>query len=217
MKLNTRTLVSLALLVGIGVVVFGAVYGIWGSVGNHEQQANACKGSQILAKRLEGLNNGQVAAFIIGDEAKPLGELTFKDENGVAGSLEDYRGKTVLLNLWATWCAPCREEMPALDALQQAMGGDEFEVLPISVDLGDDVKPKNFYRETGIKSLPFRHDGTMSVFNDLKKMSLAVGMPVTILVDGEGCALGAMNGPADWASEDAKAMIRAVLGKSEAS
>ena len=213
-KFSTRTLVSLALLFGVGVIVLGGVYGIWGSVGNQDQQVNACSGSQSLAENLEGLNTGQVAAFVIADTPKQLGALAFKDENGVAGSLEDYRGKTVLLNLWATWCAPCREEMPALDALQEAMGGPEFEVLPVSVDLGDDVKPKRFYEETEIKALPFRHDGTMSIFNDLKKMSLAVGMPVTLLVDGEGCALGSMNGPADWASEDAKTMINAVVNAS---
>jgi hypothetical protein len=84
--------------------------------------------------------------------------------------------------------------------------------LPVSVDLGDDAKPKKFYADTGIRSLPFRHDGTMAVFNDLKKMSLAVGMPVTLLVDGKGCALGSINGPADWASDDATKMIGAVLG-----
>lgn len=210
-KLNTRTLVGLAVLIGIGVVVFGGVYGIWGSVGNQDQQVNACMGSKSLAERLEGLNTGQVAAFVIADTPKALGALTFKDENGAPASLEDYRGKTVLLNLWATWCAPCREEMPALDALQEAAGSSVFAVLPVSVDLGDDVKPKKFYTDAAIKSLPFRHDGTMSIFNDLKKMSLAVGMPVTILVDGEGCALGSMNGPANWASEDAKAMISAVV------
>lgn len=211
MKLNTWTLVGLAILIGVGVVVFGGVYGIWGSVGNQEQQVNACKGSKSLAQKLDGLNVGQVAAFVIADTPKPLGALTFKDENGAEAGLADYRGKTVLLNLWATWCAPCREEMPALDALQESIGGAEFEVLPVSVDLGDDTKPRKFYSDTSIRSLPFRHDGTMTIFNDLKKMSLAVGMPVTILVDGEGCALGSMNGPADWASEDAKAMIGAVV------
>jgi thiol-disulfide isomerase/thioredoxin len=211
-KLNLPTVIGLLAAIGVIAAILGGVYGIFGSPGNQQQQADTCEGSKSLAARLTGLNIGQVAAFQIADEPKFVGDLKFSDEAGNPAGLADYRGKTVLLNLWATWCVPCREEMPALDALQEKMGRPGFQVLPVSVDLGDDAKPKKFYSDTGIKSLPFRHDGTMAVFNDLKKMSLAVGMPVTLLVDGKGCALGSINGPAVWASNDAMEMIGAVIG-----
>jgi len=120
-------------------------------------------------------------------------------------------GKTVLLNLWATWCAPCREEMPALDALQREMGGDRFEVVAVNVDTGDDAKPRKFLADTGVASLGYYRDASMGVFNDLKKRGLALGLPATMLVDGDGCLTAHMNGPADWASPDAKRLVEAAL------
>lgn len=210
-KLNLPTVISLLAVIVVIAAILGGVYGIFGSPGNQLQQTSVCEGSKSLATRLTGLNIGHVAAFQIADSPKFVGDLKFSDETGNPAGLADYRGKTVLLNLWATWCVPCREEMPTLDALQEKMGGPGFQVLPVSVDLGDDAKPKKFYADTGIRSLPFRYDGTMAVFNDLKKMSLAIGMPVTLLVDKNGCALGSINGPADWASDDAMKMIGAVI------
>ncbi|MGB7287880.1 MAG: TlpA disulfide reductase family protein, partial [Salaquimonas sp.] len=111
-------------------------------------------------------------------------------------------------------CAPCRHEMPAFDALQAEFGGDEFEIIPVSVDRGGPEKPLAFYEEIGLKHLPFYQDETMGVFNTLKKQSLAFGLPVTVLLDEEGCILGSLNGPAEWAGEDAKTLIRTALGKS---
>ena len=92
-------------------------------------------------------------------------------------------GKTVLLNLWATWCAPCRDEMPALDALQKEMGGDDFEVVAVNVDTGDDTKPRKFLAETGVAALAYYRDNTLGLFNELKQRGLALGLPVTLLID----------------------------------
>ena len=207
--MNIRPL-NLALLAGVIVAVAAAVYGIADRSGNRAETA-ACNGSIETARAMEGFNIGELAAFQIADEPIFVGDLSFQDENGEATGLGDHRGQFVLLNLWATWCVPCREEMPALAGLQDGMGSDDFQVLPVSVDLGDDSKPRGFYAEHDLGPLPFRHDGTMTVFNELKKRGLAFGMPSTVLVDRQGCAIGHLNGPAHWASDDAKALIGSVI------
>jgi thiol-disulfide isomerase/thioredoxin len=126
--------------------------------------------------------------------------------------MQDFSSKTVLLNLWATWCGPCREEMPALNALQKAMGDEDFEVVAVNIDTGGDEKPKNFFADYRIDTLGFYRDSSMGVFNALKKEGLAFGLPATLLIDQKGCLLGAMNGPAAWDSEDARALITAAKG-----
>ena len=118
----------------------------------------------------------------------------------------------VVVDIWATWCVPCREEMPALNTLQKTLGGDRFEVVAINIDTGDDEKPKTFLDETKVHDLTYYRDASMGVFNTLKKEGLAFGLPVTLLMDEKGCLISAMNGPAAWDSEDAKALINAALG-----
>jgi thiol-disulfide isomerase/thioredoxin len=129
-------------------------------------------------------------------------------------TIADHAGKTVLLNLWATWCAPCRAEMPALDALQKEKGGDAFEVVAVNVDTGDDAKPKKFLKEIGVETLGYYRDATMGLFNEAKKRGLALGLPVTMLIDGEGCLIAHMNGPAEWSSPDAKRLVEAAVSPS---
>ncbi len=146
------------------------------------------------------------------DPPQSLKGLAFNAPDGKPMTLADRAGKTVLLNLWATWCFPCREEMPALDALQKELGSEKFEVIAVNVDTGDDTKPKKFLAETGIETLGYYRDNTLSLFNELKTRGLALGLPVTLLVDADGCLLAHMNGPADWASEDAKRLIAAAGG-----
>jgi len=202
---TTRALiVAAAFLVSAGAT---AVYVIAGGSGNVE--AGRCAASAARAAAVAPFAVGDVAAMSVRDTPAEIGDLVFTDGDGKPRNISEWRGRTVLLNLWATWCAPCREEMPALDALEREMGGDEFAVVAVSVDLGDDAKPKAFYAETGIASMPFFHDGKMGVFNALKKRGLAIGMPTTLLVDAQGCILGVMSGPAAWASPDAKALIGA--------
>lgn len=153
---------------------------------------------------------GAVAAMSPLDPPRTLPALGFKGPDGKPLTLQDFAGKTVLLNLWATWCFPCREEMPALDRLENLMGNNGFEVVAVNIDTGSDEKPKAFLSETGIKHLKAYRDDTMGIFNALKKEGLAVGLPVTLLVDAKGCVMGSMNGPAAWDGPDAKALIEAV-------
>ena len=126
--------------------------------------------------------------------------------------LAKLQGTPVVVNVWASWCAPCRAEMPALDALQKEKGSDAFQVVAVNVDAGDDVKPKKFLKDTGVETLGYYRDSTMALFNDLKTRGLALGLPVTMLIDGEGCLIAHMNGPAEWSGPDAKRLIETALG-----
>jgi len=174
-----------------------------------------CALSQERGKSLDSSAVGQVAAFRPLDEPLDLTEINFKDENGNAKTLADWNNQFVLFNLWATWCPPCREEMPWFEELQVKKGGDDFQVVPVSIDLGDPAKPRQFYEETGLEALPFLHDSTMEAFQSLKKKAVALGMPTTLLVDTNGCGLGVLNGPAHWASQDAINLIDATIALAE--
>lgn len=169
----------------------------------------ACALKADRAKALAASATGQVAAMLPADPPVSLAPLAFNDPSAKPMTLADRAGKTVLLNLWATWCAPCREEMPALDALQKAKGSDKFEVMAVNVDTGDDTKPKKFLSETNVATLAYYRENTLTLFEDLKQRGLALGLPVTLLIDAEGCLLAHMNGPAAWSSPDATRLIDA--------
>jgi thiol-disulfide isomerase/thioredoxin len=159
------------------------------------------------------LARGEVAAVAVAKAPKALPVLTFKDGEGAAKSLADWRGRTLLLNLWATWCVPCRKEMPALDALQGKLGGPDFEVVSINIDTRDLDKPKAWLKEVGIGKLVYYADNSAKVFQDLKVIGKAFGMPTTLIVDANGCELATLAGPAEWASDDAVKLIAAALKK----
>jgi thiol-disulfide isomerase/thioredoxin len=172
----------------------------------------ACAAKAERARTVAAAATGQVAALLPADPPQSLAGLAFNSPDGKPMTLADRSGKTILLNLWATWCAPCRAEMPALDTLQREAGGDDFEVMAINVDTGDDIKPKKFLAETGIASLAFYRDNTLDLFNELKRRGLALGLPVTLLIDRQGCLLSHMNGPAEWSGEDARRLISTARG-----
>jgi len=206
-----------AIALGLGV----GVYGMLGTSGNTSDSVAGysettttlanCPASVERGKKLDPLATGDVAAFRALDEPLDLTSIKFVDGEGNPKTLADWNGKIVLFNLWATWCPPCREEMPYFETLQIEKGGKSFQVVPVSIDLGDASKPKRFYDETGLKALPFMHDNTMNAFHDLKKKAVALGMPTTLLVDTNGCGLGVLNGPAHWASPDAVKLIDAAI------
>jgi thiol-disulfide isomerase/thioredoxin len=175
-----------------------------------ETDVAACAAKAEKAKTVAATATGAVAAMLAADPPQSLKSLAFNAPDGKPMTLANLSGKTLLVNLWATWCAPCRAEMPALDALQKELGSDGFEVVAVNVDTGDDAKPKKFLEEIGIKNLAYYRDNTLDLFNALKKRGLALGLPVTLLVDAEGCLLAHMNGPAEWASAEAKALVGSV-------
>ncbi|AEH86091.1 thiol:disulfide interchange protein TlpA [Mesorhizobium opportunistum] len=172
----------------------------------------ACAAKSDRAKKIAAAATGEVAALLPADPPQSMKRLAFNGPDGKPMTIADHAGKTVLLNLWATWCAPCRAEMPALDALQKEKGSDAFQVVAVNVDAGDDVKPKKFLKDTGVETLGYYRDSTMALFNDLKTRGLALGLPVTMLIDGEGCLIAHMNGPAEWSGSDAKRLVETALG-----
>lgn len=132
-----------------------------------------------------------------------LPEIAFVDGAGRPRTLADFRGKTVLLNIWATWCPPCREEMPSLDRLQQSLGGPGFEVVALSLDADGAAAVRRFYEETGIGSLAIYVDPGMRATAKLA----TPGVPTTLLIDAKGRELGRHAGPAQWDSEEAVRVI----------
>src|SRR4051794_8482173 len=197
-------------LIGAGVYAVGGIKR--GASGDP-----VCAGAVDLAKKLAPLAHGEVAALTMASAPLRLPDLTFEDAGGEPKKLSDWRGKTVLLNLWATWCVPCRKEMPALDELQAKLGGKDFEVVAINTDTRDPEKPKNFLKEGNLTRLGYFHDHKSKVYQDLKGIGRAVGMPTSVLVDGQGCEIATIAGPAEWASEDAVKLIKAATGKAAAS
>src|SRR5690606_25063421 len=202
LRLIALAAVAGALVGGIAVYVMGGPDGNRGAAGpTGTEVASAdiaqCQTKAERAERIGAAATGAVAAMMAADPPQLLTGLAFTGPEGERLTLADFAGRTVLMNLWATWCAPCREEMPALDRLQAEMGSDDFQVVAVNVDTGDDVKPRKFMQEIGAKSLPLYRDDTLALFNELKKRGLALGLPVTLLVDAEGCLLANMNGPAD--------------------
>ena len=205
---------ALVLLGGVAGVAVGlaGVYGIGRLTGNAGADP-ACKASVETARRMAPLAHGEVAAVSVAQTPKSLPQLAFKDGNGAQKTLADWRGRTVLLNLWATWCVPCRKEMPALDALQKKLGGPDFEVVSINIDTRDLDKPKTWLKDNGVNTLAYYADSNAKVFQDLKSIGKAFGMPTTLIVDPSGCELAVLAGPAEWASDDAQKLVTAALKK----
>lgn len=153
------------------------------------------------------LNRGKMTAFVFRLGPKPLPEFSFQDGDGKERTVADWKGKVVLLNLWATWCAPCLKEMPALDALKTKLGGEDFDVVALSIDRGGLEKPRNFLNKIKVKSLDLYNDPTSKMASKLR----AVGMPTTLLLDRDGHELGRLTGPAEWDSDDAVTLIKAAM------
>jgi thiol-disulfide isomerase/thioredoxin len=184
-----------AVLVGT-VIGFTGIYGI-GGLKRNAAGDSACAAAVDLSRKLVPLAHLR------------LPDLAFDDAEGKPRKLSDWRGRTVLVNLWATWCVPCRKEMPALDRLQTRLGGKDFEVVAINIDTRDLEKPRNFLKEANLTRLGYFNDQKAKVFQDLKAIGRALGMPTSVLVDGQGCEIATIAGPAEWDSDDAVKLITA--------
>ena len=144
-----------------------------------------------------------MAAFIVHDPPLPPPELSFYDGRGNALSLADFRGRLVLMNVWATWCPPCLRELPSLDRLQGALGGDDFEVLALSIDREGVSVVEAFYAETGIENLNVYSDRPAAALSDLRLL----GLPTTLLLSEDGRVLGRYDGPAEWDAPEALSLV----------
>jgi thiol-disulfide isomerase/thioredoxin len=161
---------------------------------------------------INSLSTGQMAAFVFKKAPEPLPDLVFLDGAGAQRSLKDWQGKVVLLNLWATWCAPCRKEMPALDRLRAALGSDKFDVVALSVDRTGLEGAKKFLDQINVQSLELYADPTAKISSQLR----VAGLPATLLLDREGREIGRLTGPAEWDSAEAKRLIQAALNETPA-
>ncbi len=155
------------------------------------------------------LSVGHMAGFVFKKEPGELPDTVFVDQSGKERTLKDWNGKVVLLNLWATWCAPCRKEMPSLDRLQATLGSDKFEVVAVSVDKTGVEGAKAFFDEIKVGKLGVYADPTIRLGTALK----IIGMPSTILIGRDGREIGRLVGPAEWDSGDARRLIQATLNQ----
>ena len=150
--------------------------------------------------------------FIMHEAPKPIAAIQFEDAQGQSRSLADFRGKIVLLNIWATWCVPCRKEMPALDRLQSMLGGPNFDVVPVSIDRGGMDVVRKFYAEIGIKRLGMYLDTSAKATRELG----VVGLPTTLLVDRGGREIGRLIGPTEWDSREVVEFLKCMISRDEA-
>lgn len=196
-------IVALAALIG-----FGAVYVIGGGFDNKGTEISRTEAQESSAPAVGAAGDSsfklsEMAAFVTKKPPEPLPDITFEDASGKEVHLSSFKGKTILLNLWATWCAPCRAEMPALNALQKDLGGDKFEVVALSLDRGGYQASRKFLDDLKASDVRLYADPTAKQGMALK----LIGMPTTILINKDGMEVGRIAGEAKWDSPDAKKLI----------
>ncbi|PIT68920.1 TlpA family protein disulfide reductase [Bartonella tribocorum] len=150
------------------------------------------------------------------DTPLDMNTLSFKDIQGKDHTLAEFNGKPTLINLWAIWCVPCRTEMPELAQLKRELGGENFDVIAINIDkAASPEKIQQFLQNIHADNLIYYRDETMNIFNDMRKQGLALGLPVTLLIDKNGYLIASYNGAAPWANNDAKTLIKAVIKEAQ--
>ena len=194
------------ILGALAVVAAGAV--LYGTVAPAGKAASDCPAdSAKLAARLAPLAKGELAALTVASEPRRAEQFAFERDGGAKLTLADFHGRAVLLNLWATWCVPCRAEMPALDRLQAAKGA-RFEVVAVNVDTARLERRAAFLDGVGVKTLTRYADPSGDAFETLRKDGKALGLPVTLVIDKDGCEVGAVEGGAKWDLAEARRWSR---------
>ena len=197
--------VALAALATLGVL-----YGKAPAPGKADADCPAS--SAQLSARLAPLARGEIAALAVDKNPRPAARIAFDGPEGAKLTLADFRGRAVLLNLWATWCAPCRAETPALDRLQAKAGDKDFEVVAVDVDTTRLDRPKAFLDGLGVKALTRYADPSGDALDAMRAAGKALGLPTTLLIDAAGCELGAVAGAVKWDSPDALKVVEALKG-----
>lgn len=152
------------------------------------------------------------ANFVLHAAPKPIPAVAFEDGQGRKRNLSEFRGKVVLLNIWATWCSPCRREMPLLDRLQSQLGGAGFEVLALSIDRAGIEPVRKFYSDTDLRNLAIYVDTSGKAPRELGTF----GVPATLLIDREGRELGRLTGPAEWDAPDFVEFLKSIVARQHA-
>src|SRR5271165_2050908 len=205
-----RGLVAPAIGVVAGVAALAFLYA---TLKPADKAAGNCPAaSSALEARLAPLARGDAAAVTVASEPRAAAPLAFERADGTKTTLADFRGRAVLLNVWATWCVPCRAEMPALDRLQAEKGGKDFEVVAVNVDTARLERRGAFLDGIGVKALARYADPSGDAFETLRRDGKALGLPVTLIIDKDGCEIGAAEGAVKWDSAEAEALIGALKG-----
>ncbi|KNG94404.1 TlpA family protein disulfide reductase [Pseudaestuariivita atlantica] len=158
---------------------------------------------------LEALRDGDMRKLNFHATPEPAPDVAFETFEGEEMTLEAYRGKHIVLNFWATWCAPCRKEMPHLAELQAELGGNAFEVVTIATGRNPPQGMKDFFEQIGVDNLPLHRDPKQK----LARYMAVLGLPVTVILDPEGNEIARLRGDANWASDSAKAIITALIAE----
>lgn len=174
--------------------------------------ANPVLSEPIDLSAISELRAGDMKKLLIHAEPKKMASVGFLDENGDKTSLDAYKGKVVLLNFWATWCPPCLAEMPAIDALQADLGGDNFVVVTVATGRNPLPAIKAFFEKANIKNLPILRDPRQA----FSRANGVFGLPTTLILNKDGDEIARMQGDADWHSKEAITLIKALLPKPKA-
>ena len=180
-----------------------------GDEDNSGRLANTGVSQRMAPASSSEMRGGDAAVMSLHDTPRAVPELAFRDGNGRLTSLGDFQGKVVLLNIWATWCGPCREEMPTLDRLQAELGGPDFQVVALSIDRAGLGVVSEFYDEIGIGHLAKYIDESGKASRQIN----AVGLPTTLLIDREGREIARHVGPAEWDTPEMVSFFRQQLGR----
>ncbi len=154
---------------------------------------------------LEALRDGDMKKLSFHSAPEPAPDVAFERADGSTATLADYAGQHVVLNFWATWCAPCRHEMPTLSALQEALGGEDFAVVTIATGRNPPPAMKTFFDDIGVENLPLHRDPKSA----LARAMGVFGLPITVLLDPQGREIARLQGDADWNSDSARAILAA--------
>ena len=152
---------------------------------------------------LKAARTGDMQKMVFHETPRPRLERAFEDERGASHSVTDFEGKIVVFNFWATWCPPCRKEMPSLDRLRAERAGPGFEVVALAMDRASVGKIKDFYFSIGAENLKIYREPTLRIGTEAG----VLGMPITLILDREGREIARLQGEADWAGPDALAML----------
>jgi len=183
---------------------------LWVSNAGFLKPATPCDPQSAAAQKIDAAATGELAALNGTGTGRGYQSLAFTDKDGKPMTLKDFAGKALLVNFWASWCIPCRAEMPALDKLAAAQNDDQFMVLPINTGEAQPDKGKAFFAAGNWTHLPLYIDPNFAVLERLKNSAVSLGLPTTLLLDKKGCEIGVLQGPAVWDSPDGAKVIEAL-------
>ncbi len=203
MKQNTKSFAIIFLIAGSLAAGFAGNYWLL----TRDAPLDAEPGQWVASRPEDALPQAGIPKLVILKEPRKLPDFTFQDGEDRSRSLADWRGKVVVVNLWATWCSPCKVEMPTLDRLQSKLGGADFSVIALSMDRTGPDGPRKFLETAGLKSLPLFIDGSGGAGFKLK----AAGLPTTLILDREGREIARLAGTAEWDSAAVTTLLQRVI------